>query len=243
MSLSLERVQPRVEADVQGAPVSAPARQLIDYVFNDHAGLRLLFQNAHRVSDELVRSNQPWPHQLRRWKARGVRTIINLRGQSAGAAYLLERQACAELDLKLVNFPVTAKAAPTAAQVRAAAHLFDDIAYPALMHCKSGADRTSLMSALYLHFRRGLPVRAAIRQLSLRYLHLDSGPPGVLDEFFRRYLQEEERAGVSLLEWVESARYDPDEITASYRRRRRRGALVGWAAAASSAASRRGDLR
>jgi protein tyrosine/serine phosphatase len=228
MSSAPEGLQRRGEAGAPDADAAAPSRLLVDYIFNDHAGLRLLFQNAHRVSDELVRSNQPWPHQLRRWKARGVRTIINLRGEGAGAAYHLERQACAELGLHLVNFPVTAKAAPPAAQVRAAADLFDAIAYPALMHCKSGADRTSLMSALYLHFRRNLPVRAAVRQLSVRYLHLNSGPPGVLDEFFRLYLQDEEPAGVSLLEWVESARYDPDEITASYRRNRRRGASIRW---------------
>ena len=43
-----------------------------DYLWNDHAYLRLGFQNAHWISDELVRTNQPWPHQLAAWKDKGV---------------------------------------------------------------------------------------------------------------------------------------------------------------------------
>ena len=45
----------------------------------DHAYLRLAFSNAHWLSDELVRANQPWPFQVKAWRDRGVRTIVNLR--------------------------------------------------------------------------------------------------------------------------------------------------------------------
>ena len=43
----------------------------LDYLWKDHAYLRLGFSNAHWISDELVRTNQPWPHQLAEWKKRG----------------------------------------------------------------------------------------------------------------------------------------------------------------------------
>ena len=61
-----------------------------------------------------------------------------------------------------------------------------------------------------MHFRLGLPIREALRQLSLRYLHVRHGKTGVLDYVFERYLAEAEPKGIDFLEWVESDAYDPD---------------------------------
>lgn len=184
-------------------------RTYADYLWNDHAYLRLGFQNAHWISDELVRTNQPWPHQLVAWKAKGIKTIINLRGGFDGSFYALEKEACARLGLTLVNFTVASREAPSRAQVTGAKRLFETIAYPALMHCKSGADRAGVMSVLYMHFRQGRTIREAIEQLGFKYLHMKQGKTGVLDYTFERYLAEGEPAGMSFLEWVESPAYDP----------------------------------
>ena len=180
-----------------------------DYLWNDHAFLRLGFSNAHWISDELVRTNQPWPHQLAAWKEKGIKTVINLRGGFDGSFYALEKEACARLGLKLVNFTVASREAPSRAQVTGAKRLFETIEYPALMHCKSGADRAGVMSVLYMHFRQGRTIREAVEQLGLRYLHMKQGKTGVLDYTFERYLAEGEPAGMSFLEWVESPAYDP----------------------------------
>jgi protein tyrosine/serine phosphatase len=192
-------------------------RAYSDYFWNDHAFLRLGFQNAHWISEELVRTNQPWPHQLKAWKARGIQTVINLRGGFDGSFYALEKAACAEYGLKLVNFTVASREVPTRAQVVGAKRLFDTIAYPALMHCKSGADRAGVMSVLYMHFRKGRTIREAIEQLGFRYLHVKQGKTGVLDYTFERYLAEGEPAGMSFLEWVESPAYDPAGMKAQFR--------------------------
>ncbi|MDB5435091.1 MAG: hypothetical protein JWR47_1348 [Phenylobacterium sp.] len=192
-------------------------RAYLDYLWNDHAYLRLGFQNSHWISDELVRTNQPWPHQIAAWRARGVRTIINLRGGFDASFHALERDACERLGLTLVNFTITSRDAPSVDQVRAARTLFETIAYPALLHCKSGADRAGMMSALYMHFRQGRTIREALDQLHLRYLHLKNSRTGVLDYTFERYLAEGEPAGLSFLAWVESAGYDPAAIKAAHR--------------------------
>jgi protein tyrosine/serine phosphatase len=210
---------------------SGPARPLgladhLDFALKDHAFLRLGFRNAHWISEEFVRSNQPWPHQLADWKARGVRTVLNLRGPSDGAAQRIEREACAALGLRLIEFRISSKEAPSREQILAARRLFDEIEYPALAHCKSGADRTGLFSVLYLHFRKGRPIADALEQLSLRYLHLKSGRPGVLDAVFARYLEDAEPRGLSFQEWVESPDYDPKEIEAAHARRMKRGWLT-----------------
>ena len=184
-----------------------------DLLWKDHAYLRLGFQNAHWVGPDLVRTNQPWPFQLKWWRDQGVRTVINLRGGGYETGfYVLERDACARYGLELVNFAVASRDAPSREQVLAAAEMFKTIRYPALMHCKSGADRAGLMSVLYAHFHLGQPLREAMRELSLRTLHVRQGKTGVLDYMFHRYLAEGEPAGLTLLEWLESPAYDHDQI-------------------------------
>ena len=188
-----------------------------DYMWNDHAFLRLRFQNAHWISEELVRTNQPSPEQLAGWKARGIKTIINLRGGFDGSFHVLEKEACEQLGLTLVDFTITSREVPSRARVLGARDLFQSIEYPALMHCKSGADRAGIMSVFYMHFRKGKTIAEALDQLHLRYLHVKAGKTGVLDYTFERYLAEGEPAGLSFIEWVESPAYDPDAIKADFR--------------------------
>ena len=69
----------------------------------------------------------------------------------------------------------------------AARDLFNTIEMPALMHCKSGADRAGLMAALYLLIHRKRPVAEAMQQLSFRYLHVRQAKTGMLDSFFEAY--------------------------------------------------------
>jgi protein tyrosine/serine phosphatase len=190
---------------------------VLDYLWKDHAYLRLRFSNAHWVSPELVRTNQPWPHQLAAWCDRGIKTVINLRGGFDASFYALEKEACERLGLTLVDFTITSREAPSKARVRGAKELFERIAYPALMHCKSGADRAGIMSVLYRHFRLGEPISVALDQLHIRYLHIRQGKTGVLDYVFVRYLEEAEPQGISFLDWVESDAYDPDKLKAEFR--------------------------
>jgi len=188
----------------------------VDYNLSDHAFLRLQFQNAHWLDERLVRTNQPWPFELRRWRDKGVRTVINLRGGFDASFYALERDACDRLGLKLVDFTVRSRAAPSREQILGARDMFAAVEYPALMHCKSGADRASLMSALYAHFQMGQPIEQAIEQLSFRYLHLKSSKTGVLDHLFLTYLRDAAPKGVSFIDWVSSEAYDPAALTREF---------------------------
>ncbi|MFN7263380.1 MAG: fused DSP-PTPase phosphatase/NAD kinase-like protein, partial [Phenylobacterium sp.] len=165
-------------------------RAYLEFLFKDHAFLRLRFSNAHAVSEELYRANQPWPFQLEEWKARGIRTVVNLRGGFDASFYALEKDACARLGLNLVDFTITSREVPSRARVHGAKALCESLESPALMHCTSGADRAGSMSVLYLHFRKGVPIREALAQLSLKYLHVKAGKTGVLDYTFERYLAE-----------------------------------------------------
>jgi protein tyrosine/serine phosphatase len=205
---------------LSGFDLSTPSgrrRAYLDYFLADHAFLRVGFQNAHWVSPELVRTNQPWPFQLAWWKKQGVRTIINLRGGFDASFHALEKDACERLGLNMVDFVITSREVPSRERVLGARDLFASVEYPALMHCKSGADRAGIMSVFYAHFRLGLPIREAMKELSLRYLHVKQGKTGVLDYVFERYLAEGEPIGQSFIDWVMSEAYDPDAIKADFR--------------------------
>ena len=190
----------------------------LHYFWYDHAYLRLAFSNAHRISDELVRANQPWPFQVKAWRDRGIRTIVNLR-HGVDAHHILEQEACDKYGVKQVYFIVWSREAPSREQVLAAKQLFEELEYPAMMHCKSGADRAGVMSVLYMHFRKGLPISEAIRQLDLKFGHVRAGLTGVLDYCFEKYIAEVEPVGVSYEDWVRSEAYDPAVLKREFRAR------------------------
>ncbi len=187
------------------------------FLWEDHAYLRLSFTNAHWIDQKMLRTNQPWPFQLK-WFQRhdGIKTVINLRG-GHGSFQALETWACQHLGLTLEKFTVTSRDVPSAEAILAAKALFDRIEYPALMHCKSGADRAGIMSVLYRHLHLGHPMREAVSELGLRTLHMKAGKTGVLDYIFERYFQEGEPAGLTFLEWTQSPAYDPVQIKADFK--------------------------
>jgi protein tyrosine/serine phosphatase len=178
----------------------------------DHGLLRAVYQNRFEIAPGVFRSNQPTPGHLARAKRLGVRTVVNLRGTSDSAGYyLLERDACAALGLRLIDFPVHSRELPSAPTVRAAVELFGRIDYPALFHCKSGADRVGFVSALYLMVHENRPVEEAMRQLSLRYGHWRRSKTGVLDRFFESFRDYQRRTGGDFSHWLDED-YDPARL-------------------------------
>ena len=185
------------------------ARAYWDFLWGDHAFLRLGFSNAHWIGPDMIRANQPWPFQLKWWARRGLKTVINLRGGFDSAFYALEKDACERYGLRMVDATMYSREIPSRERMMYAQELFQTIEYPALMHCKSGADRAGIMSVLYRHFHLGEPIREAVKELSFRTLHVRQGKTGVLDYMFERYLTEAEPQGIAFMDWVMSDAYDP----------------------------------
>jgi protein tyrosine/serine phosphatase len=196
-----------------------PYARYLDMLVLDHLIIRLFFPNRHRLSDEAWRAAQPLPHQVRDLPRRGIKTIVNLRGPTDSSTYAYEVAAAEAAGLKLVDFRIRSRAAPTRDEVLAARELFKTVEYPILMHCKSGADRVGLMSALYLHTRQGVPIAEAARQLSLRYGHIRQADTGALDHFFESYLAYAAKTPIAFYDWVETV-YDPEEVKTRLHSRR-----------------------
>lgn len=196
--------------------VAAKPASYLDMLLLDHGIFRIFYGNRHRIDTQAFRSAQPAPHQIGAAARLGVRTVVNLRGERLCGSYWLEQAACQRHGLKLVNFQVRSRAAPSLEELRGARELFESLEYPILMHCKSGADRAGLMSVLYQHLRGGVPMEQAIHQLSWRYGHFRQADTGVLDAFFERYLEDTKQHPMPFFDWVETV-YDPDELKKTFK--------------------------
>lgn len=199
-------------------------------IFVDHGFFRLVYLNDHPVGAKGRRSAQPAPHHIRRFARDGVRTVVSLRGGREFGSYPLEKEACAAENVAFEEVTLRSREAPSRETIETVAALLDRIAYPALFHCKSGADRAGLMSALYLLLREGASAREAKGQLSLKFGHFRQAKTGILDAFLEAFEAAEAAATdrgerLGFLEWVRRD-YDRDAVTAAFKAR---GWSTGWA--------------
>ncbi len=148
--------------------------------------------NFHAVIPGAVyRSAQPDPDNLVRWKEQyGLRTVINLRGSWVEDDWHREEEgACKRLGLRLVNVKLTAGKLPSPTDLN---RLIDALktpdSYPLLLHCRNGADRTGLASAVAMIVRDGVgPEEAADRCLRARYGHVAFSQAAAMRRFFDVY--------------------------------------------------------
>lgn len=207
-----------------GRDVSTPAARFlskIHYELADHAILRRWWTNFAPVALGVYRANHPNARHLARYKAMGIRTILSLRGQARNSPQLFEAEACAALGLTLVSTEMHARKPASRAALQKLIHLFRTIEKPFLIHCKSGADRAGLASALYLIVIEGKSVAEARAQLSFRFWHIRASATGVLDHLLDVYAARQAETGIGCEDWI-STEYDPAVVMASYRAGRRR---------------------
>ncbi len=202
-------------------------RTFIDMFFVDHGVFRLFINTATPVTGRVWRSGQPWPKHVRLAKERGVKTIINLRGERDCGAFVLERDACEKYGIRLINMPLESRSAPQVDRLNRANDVFNEIEYPALLHCKSGSDRVGIGSALYLMLKEKRPVSEAKTQLSLRYGHVRHAKTGVLDAFLEEYEARNAREPIDFMTWV-NTEYDREALNDRFRHKRAGDVVVDF---------------
>lgn len=190
-------------------------RAYLNMQLEDHGFIRSIYNNFYPLPGGLYRCSQPSPAQIRKYHRKyGIKTIINLRGENPYGGYALEVATCRELGIELVDFRLYSRDMPSVEEVLGARDLFNRIAYPALMHCKSGADRAGLGATFYRHFRLDEPI-AQIRELRKKYGHFTLGRTAILDYFLQCYLDDNAREPIDFAAWVET-RYDQKALTAKF---------------------------
>jgi protein tyrosine/serine phosphatase len=191
-------------------------RAWFDSLFLDHGVFRTVWDNfAPVIPGRLYRCNHPTPGRLAALARRyGLRTIVNLRGARRCGSDALSRDAAQRLGLDHIDMAFESRGAPHRERILRFHAIFTTMATPALMHCKSGADRAGLAAGLALLFEGG-STRDALRQLSWRFGHFNRSRTGVLDAFFLLYAATGEGKR-PFLDWVRED-YDEHALRADFR--------------------------
>ena len=148
------------------------------------------FRGNFGVVDEglVYRSAQPLGDLPTLVAEKRIATVLNLRGGSDNDPwYAAEVAVSKRLGLDFYDLPLVATTRPSRKQLLTALELLDRCKYPLLIHCKSGSDRTGLVSALYLMSRKGVAPEQAEDAFSLYYGHVPILGTRHLHEPFREY--------------------------------------------------------
>jgi len=195
----------------------------VDAFFVDHAFFRIWWTNFAAVAPgKLYRSNHPTPAKLAAFTARvGLKSLINLRGQTRNGSDALSRDMAAKLGLDFYDMALDSRDAPQPDRILRLAEIYRTCQVPALIHCKSGADRAGLAAGVYVLLQGGTAAQAQL-QLSWRYLHIKQSKTGILDGFFAAYAKQAE-SKKPFLDWVRED-YDAQALKAAHRS----GKLAGF---------------
>jgi len=191
----------------------------------DHAVLRGPWTNRMEIAPGVWRGNHPTPRGWRWLKARGIKTVLNLRAVSRKPFYQEEERICAELGFRLISVAMSARAAPHRESLLEVMAAFRSAEKPIFFHCKSGADRSGLAAALYLLEIEKRSAAEARAMLSRRFVHLRHSKAGILDAFLDAFLA----SGQDLETWLESG-YDRVQLQADFdaaRQKRRFAETLG----------------
>ncbi|MFM9996282.1 MAG: fused DSP-PTPase phosphatase/NAD kinase-like protein [Phycisphaerales bacterium] len=153
--------------------------------------------------DKAYRSGQLSADELREAVAvRGVRSVVNLRGENDTAWYREEAAACRAAGVPLFDIAMSARELPKPEAALELARVLRDAPRPMLIHCKNGANRTGLAATIYLIECEGMPPDDAQRRgLTLWHGHIPLGQTGAINRFLEMF--KEQARGKSLERWLQ----------------------------------------
>ncbi len=134
-----------------------------------------LFGNFHKIDKNAYRSGQLYTknllNKLQKYK---IKSIINLRGENTFKSpwYEYEKKIAKELNITLINFKIGSRDYIDFNKSMQLVNILKNAPKPVLIHCRSGADRTSFAAALYEFAIKHKSVQKAKEQLSFYYGHL-----------------------------------------------------------------------
>lgn len=156
-----------------------------------YLGFLQLSGNFHTViAGEFYRSAQPSAKQLEKYVTdHGIKTVINLRGQSESRWYRDEIAKAEALGVRHIDFKMSSSETVTSEVADQLIDIMKSAPKPILIHCKAGADRSGIVSAIYSRSIAGWNEESAERQLSMYFGHIGIpylSPTYALDESWER---------------------------------------------------------
>lgn len=126
------------------ATIAAPAQEATNRPANwaqktEVAGIK----NCYQVTTNLYRGAQPTAEGMAQLKAKGIKTVVNLR------AWHSDKDKVAGTGLKSMRFELEPWRGDTEEVVDFLKVVTDTNNLPVFVHCQRGADRTGMMCAMY----------------------------------------------------------------------------------------------
>lgn len=134
------------------------------------------------------RSAQMTPAELEETVQKfGIKTVISVRGYPQSILNMEpEAQTLARLGVHFYKFDLSTDYFPPQQDLLEILNLFKSSPLPILVHCRSGSDRTGLISAIYQIEEMKKPKSEAENQLSFEFWHVRSFHPAMI-KFLRLY--------------------------------------------------------
>jgi len=154
-----------------------------------------IYGNFHKVDKDVYRSAQLFsfnmPYYLKKYK---IKSILNLRSMRKAKKlkrrwYVDEVDISKSLGVVRYDYPIGDRKEATIEEMDTIVQLIKDAPKPLLIHCKMGADRTSLATALYLYsMKKDEPEKA----ISIVYGHFPwlGSKTVAMDRSFEKYKKE-----------------------------------------------------
>lgn len=190
---------------------------IIAFFISSRENIHAIRRHGNAKAPLVYRSAQLTPAKFKRFvKEKNIDVVLNLRGESKSKWYVNEAKAAKELDIQYYTYGFSAYRPPDRERFLKILDVLDKVKREKktlLIHCKAGADRTGLMSAVVQNYIYDMPVEAAKKDsLSFYYGHWVK-PHGVLELVLDRYKPYEKQ--MSFREWIET-KYDRQAILDYY---------------------------
>jgi protein tyrosine/serine phosphatase len=132
----------------------------------------LTTDNIHTVINKRIyRSGQLTAPELRQLiDKKHIQSIVNLRGTDVEPWFKQEEQVAREKHIKYYILGLSPHTLPSTTKLKRLVKILEQAPRPVLIHCKAGADRTGLASAISLILFDDASLKKAKEQYSLYYL-------------------------------------------------------------------------
>lgn len=130
----------------------------------------LILGNFHKVDNNMYRSAQLFHFNMPYYvKKHEIKSILNLRGPSEKSWYKDEISFSKKNNIKHYDYHIGDREVQSLNTMKELIEIIKSSPKPILIHCKAGADRTSLVAALYLHSIKN--DKNSKKQISIKYGH------------------------------------------------------------------------
>lgn len=135
------------------------------------------YRSAQLTADELQEAIDTY----------GIKTVISLRGGSPDSYWYNDELSVLKKNaVEFYPINLSMDSFPSKGNLNEILRLFKETPKPILIHCRSGTDRTGMVTALYLVEEMGKSKDEALKQLSFKYWYVEAFHPA-MTEFIRVY--------------------------------------------------------